>query len=129
MSTQITKDVTAPVCFIVWQELYNKEKPFQLFISPPEDSKDQRTNNLVFAEHETTIHDIRGREGTFNLDNHGFQFCNKISRFVDFGNVKAVEQEYFPEIKHLIESEVKGADRIHFFDWRVFGSLNLCRRG
>ncbi|PMD52525.1 uncharacterized protein K444DRAFT_218497 [Hyaloscypha bicolor E] len=119
MPTKTTEDVVAPIRFIIWQQLYNTEKPFQIFIQPPKDAKDQRTNNLVFVEHETTIRDIRGSEEDFNLDHHGFQFCNSKSKFEDFENMKAVEQEYLPEIKRLIESEVKGADRVHFFDWRL----------
>jgi len=116
------KNSIASVKFIKWQQLYEREKPFQVFIDPPKDAKDHRTTNLVYEDRDVVFHDVRGQEKNFDLDNQGFAFCHHNLKFEDFENNEAVERDYLPEIERIIKAEVDGADKVFFFDWRLRNS-------
>jgi len=118
-SAPLKNDAEGNISFIKWQELYEHEKPFQTFLDPPRNAKDQRTTNLVFEEKKILFHDVRGEEDTFSLDDHAFAFRNHDLRFEDFENLEAVEQEYLPEVEAIIKAEVEGSDKVFIFDWRV----------
>jgi hypothetical protein len=120
------RDVTAPVHFIKWLPLYEREKPFNIFINLPEDAKDTRTNNLEFDIKDTTFHDVRGEESDFTLDDHGFAFLKYQHDFKNFDNREAVESEYLPQIEKMVKEKIPGADRVALFDWRVgLQNMNL----
>lgn len=118
-SAPLWNDAEGKISFIKWQELYEHEKPFQIFLDPPKDAEDQRTTNLVFEEKRILFHDVRGKEDTFNLDDHAFAFRKHNLTFDDFENIEAVEKEYLPEVEAIIRAEVGKADKIFIFDWRV----------
>jgi hypothetical protein len=111
--------VAGRVKFIQWQELYEYEKPFQIFIDPPKGAKDQRTTNLIYEDRTINVVDIRGEESTYSLDDHGFTYRHHESTFDDFEKRDAVETEYLPEMERVLKSEVDGVDKVYFFDWRV----------
>lgn len=105
--------------FLDWQELYETEKPFQIFINIPDEAEDKRTSNLVFEDVETAVHDVRGREKDFDLDKNGFRFLRHSSSLDDFHNKELIEKIYLPEVEALLRKEVEGVDKVFFFDWRV----------
>lgn len=119
MEGYIPKDVLGSVKFIKWQQLYEYEKPFQIFINPPKEAVDQRTTNLVYDDKNILIHDIRGKEKDFKLDEQGFAYCHYDLNFDNFEDFQAVEDFYLPEVERIIKMEVNGADKVFFFDWRV----------
>ena len=110
---------TGTVRYLKWLDLYNKERPFQVFIEIPKDASDQRTTNLEWEQRLEKFHDVRGREDSFTLDGNGFMYLHAPTEFHDFGSPEAVEAQYLPEIDDLLRSTVDGIDRIFFFDWRV----------
>src|ERR1700761_1352888 len=65
-------DVETSLIYLKRLELYNHEKPFELFTQIPVDVLDQRSKNTDCEPGITRIYDIRGNEGRFNLDDHGF---------------------------------------------------------
>jgi hypothetical protein len=109
----------ASLKFLQWQPLYEKEKPFQIFINIPDHVKDRRTTNLVFEDQLVKIEDVRSRLEEFTLDNNGFVFCHRPTTFSHFNDRKSVEEFYLPEVESLLRQEVDGADEVFFFDWRV----------
>ena len=113
-------DEEASFLYLDWQELYNTEKPFQIFSAIPEHAIDQRATNLVFKagppEH---INDIRGNEASFSLDVHGFAVRKHVTSLQNFENVSEIESVYLREIEELLKSEVEDVDQVFLFDWRV----------
>lgn len=112
-------EVKAPVKYIKWQSIYEKERPFYCFIDIPKEVADQRTTNIVYEDRETLFHDIRGQESHFSLDEHGFTIRKHELQFNGWQDRERVEKEYLPEVEALIREHVDGADKIYFFDWRV----------
>ncbi|KAF6229943.1 hypothetical protein HO133_004280 [Letharia lupina] len=108
--------------FLKWQDLYKREKPFQIYIDVPKDAADQRQHNLVFEEGEVTvIKNVRGHEDDYSLDKNGFCYLRhgtalEASRFYDRD---AVEETYLPECEELLKSSIEGVDQVCIFDWRV----------
>lgn len=114
-----THDITTSLNFLQWQELYEEERPFQIFINIPEDAEDQRNTNLVFEKVGLTVHDVRGHSEDFSLDTNGFMYRQHSTKTTSFRNRKFVGENYLPEVEALLKHEVEGADQIFFFDWRL----------
>lgn len=114
-----SRDVQASLSFLDWQDLYEVEKPFQIFINIPEDAEDQRDTNLVFKRVCVMIWDVRGLSTELSLDTNGFIYRQHTMRTIDCTNREDVQQSYLPEVEELLKREVEGADRVFFFDWRV----------
>jgi len=119
MFSNASADILAEISYIKWSPLFETEKPFHIFIPIPKDAKDQRQTNVDFEAKQTIIRDIRGQEAKFDLDNNGICFRHHKSAFNDFENIEAVQREHLPEIERILKSEVEGADKIYFFNWRV----------
>lgn len=107
--------------YLQWQSLYEIEKPFEILIDIPSTASDQRRSNLVFglSSRKQKIQSVRNRETYFRLDTHGFAFRKHETKFTDWTDRDAVEKTYIPEMELLLKREVKGADRVFTYDWRV----------
>jgi len=108
--------------FLKWQELYYKEKPFQIYIDIPKDAPDQRSHNLLFEQgQETTVRNVRGRENEYTLDKNGFKYIKSASKLPSshFYNRQAIEDIYLPECEDMIRNHVDHVDKLCIFDWRV----------
>ncbi|TQN67705.1 Aspirochlorine biosynthesis protein N [Colletotrichum shisoi] len=93
--------VEAEVDYLQRLPLYQREKPFQLFVPIHERDQDGRSTNLAFEKKTQTFVDMRGRTGEFSLDTHGFQVetvANKLAPHF-FRDQEAVEREYLPELR------------------------------
>ena len=112
-------EIPVSLSFLQWQDLYEVEKPFQVFINIPEDAEDQRDTNLVFEHVRLPVHDVRGCVTDFSLDTNGFIYRQHVTKATNVSTRQAVEQHYLPEVEQLLKREVEGADRIVFFDFRV----------
>jgi hypothetical protein len=116
---------TSSLQFIKWTDLYETEKPYQIFIDLPPTTP--RTN-VDFEVKDVLFRDIRGSETEFDIDEHGFMMCTT-KNFEDLdGNPSTdrIEKVYLPEVEELLKREVKGVDRLKIFDWRVRFSHSLC---
>lgn len=111
---------TASLKFLQWQELYEIEKPFQIFINIPDDAEDKRTTNLVFEDVPVVINDVRGNQKTFTLNANGFQFLKHSFVLDHFDNKQSIEDIYLPEVEKLLRKEIEDVDKVFFFDWRVW---------
>jgi len=117
-------NVSASLQYLMRLELYEEEKPFQLFVEIPKDAPDQRRNNLEFEEKTHVIHDIRDNVSLYTLDDNGFMirpFSTALS-FDSFTDRLAIERTYLPEVEQLIRKEVVDVERVFFFDWRIRSS-------
>ncbi|KAI4864625.1 hypothetical protein F4820DRAFT_422926 [Hypoxylon rubiginosum] len=119
------KDQVTKFPYLKWQQLYEHEKPFKLFVDLPAHVKHQRRTNLVFEPHEDEIvHDVRDCTTKFRLDVHGFQFAKHTTNIQDFSDASGSMKVYFQEVEDLIKANVNGVERVHVFDWRLRMSMD-----
>ncbi|KAK1750425.1 Aspirochlorine biosynthesis protein N [Echria macrotheca] len=118
-------DVVADLNYLQKLELYQREKPFQLFIPVDPNSPDPRQNNVEFENRPHTIRDMRPAINDFGLDTHGFEI-RPFHTSLDpdsFQKSDVVESQYFAEVEQLLRDTLDGGfDRIFFFDWRLRNS-------
>jgi hypothetical protein len=115
-------DVVSNLEFLKWQDLYEKEKPYELFIDLPDELATKlKQTNCKFTKVDHTIHDVRGIEDRLSLDANGFVFRKypTILSETDLLSRDSVDRVYLPEVESILRKEVVGVDRIFFFDWRV----------
>ena len=113
-------DEITKIFFLQWQQIYENEKPYQDFMSGQEEDPEFRDRDLVFAESPPlTVHDLRGKEAEFTLDQNGFAVPQHRSAMKAFDTIEEFQNVYLPEMEKLIHDEVDGVDRIFIFDWRV----------
>ncbi|KAB8360852.1 hypothetical protein FH972_024586 [Carpinus fangiana] len=107
------RDEIAKLLFLDWQDLYQKEKPYQIIMSEQPGQVEFRDTNLVFKESpDILISDLRGREDDFSLDQHGFAIRKHASKTTSFTTIEEIETDYLPEVEQLLRREVTGVDRI-----------------
>ena len=115
-----TSSVVASLKFIEWQSLYEKEKPFQVFLNLPPDATDKRTTNLVFEDIFVEVTNVRSSEDNFSLDRNGFEYLVFPTQVKDFDARQTVEEYYLPEVESMLRQNLGSTDiEIFFFDWRV----------
>lgn len=113
------KDEKAKLNFLQWQELYEREKPYEI-VTKSEQGPDGRRTNLGFGTNEKqTIPDVRGIEDQFSLDRQGFTYKSMNSGFSEFESKKRILQEYLPWAASILKREAGDAERVFVFDRRV----------
>jgi hypothetical protein len=110
------KAITAELKYLQWQELYEKERPFQLFIDLPPDAKDCRVSNLVFERHDVEIADIRDSQDQFSIDTHGFMVRTHKTGVAEFTNRRLIKEAYLSEVEEMLRSTLDGVDRCFVFN-------------
>lgn len=121
--------VNASFEFLQWQESYEKQKPYEIFL-PLDSFGEQHRNkvprsNLVFEPRTVSVQDVRGREGDFGLDTHGFQFVRHSTGVIaDLKDRRAVSERYVPEMMGVLRECLAGtvdeaSVRTLCFDLRV----------
>lgn len=92
-------------------------KPWNYVEQPPEGSPQR---NFGAEEHDVAIHDIRGRENEFSMNENGFTTISGIeSDEHDFTDDERVTNVYYPEVEKLLLDKVEGAHRIFIFDHTI----------
>ena len=114
-----TSELDVTLKFLDFQELYTKEKPFQIFIDIPKDAVDQRSSNLVFKDVQVPLKDVRTMPDHFSLDGNGFIYRKHKTNISNLADRETVEMTYLPEVESILREEMEGVDRVFFFDWRV----------
>ncbi|KAK0613639.1 methyltransferase CmcJ [Immersiella caudata] len=113
--------VTGEINYLKRLDLYQKEKPFQLFIPVDENGPGPRSSNLEFEMKEQTFVDIRENLRDFSLDTHGFEVGMRPTALApaDFHSRDTVETRYFEEVKDILKNIDGGYDEIFIFDHRL----------
>lgn len=111
-------DAVTNLQYLKWQELYLREKPYQVFC-PLEDPTAIRSN-LVFEEkHNQIVRNARGRELQFGMDEHGFIYRTmKVDPSI-FANPSKIENQYLTMVKSLIHRELDDVAEVYVFDWQI----------
>ncbi|KAI1453720.1 putative 7 alpha-cephem-methoxylase [Annulohypoxylon moriforme] len=115
----MTTDTLAQFSYFQWKDIYHKEKPYYLYIDPPEGVP--VANFSTAPGPNEVVHNLRGVEDRFNLDDNGFtvkhqEFC------LETIDEDAVKKFYLPSLETLLR-ELLGSDaEIFWFDWRTRSS-------
>jgi len=93
-------------------------KPFNYVEQPPA-GEPQR--NFGTDVQEVLIHDIRGREGSFELDRDAFAVIRGLppSREQAFADDDSIRANYYPELERLLLEHIPGSTQVYFFDHTV----------
>lgn len=106
--------------YLQWSELYEEEKPYEIFLDDTSLLNGVKRTNLEFKRSPVQqIQDIRGNESSYSLDTHGFQWVTSSVNVQDLRNEKGILGAYIPAMECLLLDRVEGADRVIIFDWRV----------
>ncbi|KAL2180030.1 uncharacterized protein P884DRAFT_193961 [Thermothelomyces heterothallicus CBS 202.75] len=102
------------------------------FYSPPEDGSAPYNlagdhppglplRNFGSVAHDVLIHDIRGKESSFNLDNDAFQIIQNLppSAEPSFTDDESIQKNYYPEVERLLLDTVPGAFKVVIFDHTI----------
>lgn len=116
---------TATMLYAKDLPIFRHEKPYSILTSF--EGCDKPTNMQFGPEQPETITNIRGIEEQFTLDKHGFKYMSSPTAFSDWGNRRAVEENYLPEVEALLLNSVQDVDEVLIFDWRV-GSVHQLLR-
>lgn len=111
------QDVKVKLHYLKNDPIYATQKPLQ--ITPNFLDKEHKTNVRLAEGEEETIHDVRGRESDFSLDEHGFKYVHAPTNFKDWSSQPKIAQGYLPELEDLLRREVDGCDEIMFYDARI----------
>jgi hypothetical protein len=69
---------------------------------------------------EVTLHDLRGQESKFSLDQNAFDtYQNVPSNEHDFKDNAQIKAVYYPEVEKLLLDNVQGAKRVLLFDHTI----------
>ncbi|CAG7555136.1 unnamed protein product [Fusarium equiseti] len=113
-------DAVADLCFIKELDRYRHEKPYLLFVGKPASAEnEQNTNVELETVTDIPIHDVRGSQHKYNIDDHGFQFVSHQQTFSDFENEDLIDQQYLPQVQKVISENIPYAKKVFVFDWRV----------
>jgi hypothetical protein len=102
--------------YIQWKDEFNVEKPYEVISQAPEGFP--KSNFSVDFGPEEIIHDVRGQETKFNIDDHAFEI-RMHSLTLSSLDKETIEQEYLTSVKSLLEMIDPGAE-VYIFDWRVW---------
>ena len=117
-----TTNVEAAFCYLEWDNLFHKEKPFEILIDIPPEASDQRKTNLTFQHaSKELVRDARPNLADLKLDIHGFECLLHHSQLKahEFRDRKKVEQVYLPECETLLKDHVQSVDDVYIYNWRL----------
>lgn len=100
------------------ENIYDEERPFQLFLDEPSVTEKGRNNNLEWETHEVCIESFRNNLEYFDIDNHGFT-TRQLQGFSTLRDSEKIEIGYLRAVEFLLLREIKQAKTVFIFDWRV----------
>ncbi|KAK1831887.1 methyltransferase CmcJ [Podospora conica] len=130
-TTPLNRNETVRIGYTKWLAAYKTEKPYKILSDlRTADHPDYSQTNVETEQGEPeTVHDIRGREGDFHLDSHGFQAARHEWAMRDWFDVAAVDHEYLPEVKRLLRDQIPGIKDIHLYNWRIRRNVSYQEAG
>lgn len=136
---QSTMSTTARLRYIKWDDKFLTEKPYHLYMDPPPGLP--VSNYSIIPGPLETIHDLRGRESDFNLDDNGFivvrqPFPPPNSNWSPSSGAAPdetfINNEYLPSLESLLRNTLGYPDaascEIIWFDWRARSSDDTKRK-
>ena len=111
-------DVTSELVFLQRDPIHETEKPYKLQYDPGNGLP--RKNCVDELREGIVIHDIRGKEHEFTLEQNGFCMAKLESKLrpEDFDDDSNVKKVYYSELKLLLETKFK-ASRVEILEHGV----------
>ncbi|KAI1820158.1 hypothetical protein F4861DRAFT_80821 [Xylaria intraflava] len=107
-------DITTAINFV--KPLAQGDEPYFMYVrkAPPEGVP---IFNLQFEQHVTTIHDLRGRESSVNLNNDSLQLLKEASlpTGVNFASNESITKLHYPSVEKQIRAAMPDASKIFVF--------------
>ncbi|XXH05945.1 hypothetical protein Hte_012388 [Hypoxylon texense] len=110
----------ASILFIKWIPLYERERPFQIFMDLLPNAQDQRRTNLLWEEKTVHVEDFRNQV-EYQLDSHGFTACH-LPGFAELPDESTIKEKYLPAVRGMLERELDSVGTVFIFDWRIRSS-------
>jgi hypothetical protein len=132
ISKPIKQDFVTRFKYVLWDDLFLKEKPFEITIPIPPGAPDQRRTNLTFEyADEEIVHDIGEPSSDYKLDVHGFTYLKHQSqlRADQFDDAEKINQIYIPECEELLKRYVDDVDQVYVYNWRLRKTEDRGRQG
>lgn len=71
-------------------------------------------------DHQKLVHNLRGQESDFTIDNSGFQIVTSPAREKLFTDETAIQESYYEDVEALIHKHMPGkVKKIHIFDHTI----------
>lgn len=109
-------DVPGNFNYFQWKPSFENEKPYYLYTDPPEGYPNANFATAPGAVE--MIHDVRGREHEFNLDDHAFAFRRQKLPVGELTET-TIKTQYLPSLEPMIRELLQEDCKIFWFDWRV----------
>ncbi|SMY28942.1 unnamed protein product [Zymoseptoria tritici ST99CH_1A5] len=106
--------------YLQWDSKFEDEKPYYLYTDPP--PGEPNANFVTRPGEPEHVHDVRGREKEFNLDDHAFAFGHQVYPNLRDLNDATIQAEYMPSLEKHIRDLLKQEAVIFWFDWRIRSS-------
>ncbi|KAL1950715.1 hypothetical protein VTO73DRAFT_5839 [Trametes versicolor] len=91
------------------------EAPYQYVQEPP---AGKPSTNIGTDPQPVLVHDARGHESEFSLDQNGFQYVQWPSVESEFNDEERIKEKYYPEVEEILK-KVAGAKRVFIFDHTI----------
>lgn len=106
-------DVTATLLFS--RPFAEGEVPYMYIKVPPPEGVPY--TNISPVPNAVTVHDLRGKESTVDLDHDSIQIVQNIprSKEIDFDDETSIKGIYYPFVERQIKAHVPSAKRVHIF--------------
>jgi len=112
----MARDEVASLRYLQWDDKFHDVKPYTLYMNVPEGFPPQ--NYKVDWEEPETIHDVRGHESEYSLDDNGFAFY-KHHFNLDGYDRETLERDYLPQVEAFLMDTIPNATEVKIYTWRV----------
>lgn len=110
------RDEVASLRYLQWEDEFQNVKPYTLYMDVPEGFPPQ--NYRVDWEEPETIHDVRGNESKYSLDDNGFAYYKHHFK-VDSYDRETLERDYIPQVESFLLKTIPNATEVKIYTWRV----------
>lgn len=108
--------LTTTLWYLEKLPIYKKEKPFYVNFPVPAELGVPQHNLLHGRVDGIQIHDIRGHETKFHIDEQGFQLARHNTSMTndDFEDDSVVRARYYPEMAQLVKDTLGAVEVVPF---------------
>ena len=87
--------------------------------SKPWSKVDGPGTSFPLVEEKRTVHNIRGREDDFSMENCGFAICKEPTAQKFFTDERAIREHYYAEVEGMLKKKLTGVKKVVIFDHTI----------
>ncbi|KAI9643371.1 hypothetical protein NHQ30_007990 [Ciborinia camelliae] len=115
----MARDEVASLRYLQWDDTFHDVKPYTLYMNVPEGFPPQ--NYKVDWEEPETIHDVRGHESEYSLDDNGFAYYKHHFELGGYDR-ETLERDYLPQVEAFLLDTIPNATEVKIYTWRLRSS-------